>query len=164
MMCLLVLGALATVVWQTRERPQPLSVTYLGTTNDYYAVFLVTNRTVKVLGYAGGQLQLKTETRWKKASGRFRRIAAQWISSTNAGTVFVAIPEGVDPWRARLDFVPVERTSDLKSKFTRFCRDHLGVRLDTYTAFSQEITRVSQEPNKAESPDASPSTLPASEK
>ena len=87
MACLVLLGAAAVVASLFGERLRPVSAAYLGTTNDYYAAFTVTNRTAHTLAYAGGRLQLETGAGWKEAPGRFRRIGSFPIDSNGTGTV-----------------------------------------------------------------------------
>jgi hypothetical protein len=138
--CLVVAGTVAALVSLSERRAQPLIARCVGATNDYYTAFFVTNRMRKTVVYASGELQLRTEAGWQKASGRFRHIPSQLINGTSTGTVLVATPKGADPWRARLVFESIE-TNRWKYFLHDFCRTRLGLAVGRYSVISDEITK-----------------------
>ena len=96
--CLVVAGAVVVaVVWQSERRAQPLLARCVGSTNDYYTAFFVTNRTRRTLVYAGGELQLRTDAGWQKAPGRFRHIPSHLISGTRYRDGSGRDSKGADP-------------------------------------------------------------------
>src|SRR4051794_5400875 len=101
----------------------PVSVTYAGSTNGWvgitngsWSIFVVSNRTMKSLAYAGAQLQfrtpggwedepdaIETEMGWKGNPARFWQTGP-FLDGHSSIYVFVAQPPGTNAWRANLAF------------------------------------------------------------
>jgi len=131
------------------SRPRPVCIGFLGVTNGVRAgsdatwvAFGVTNLSADPVGYAGGQREIKKDSEWvaspaeeQSPIGWMPDPSRFWHTSPNPippGTVFrifVAVPPGTNPWRAKLAFARHRRVSQMEFTIRRWAY-RLGLAID----------------------------------